>query len=91
MTQAFDLLAALPRLETALNDPSLDAARRRTIAAELLQSLPTGLSVRAAPATFEYIRERIRYHRDRPDGTGDEAAPAETSPGTRGRRTTRNT
>lgn len=68
MTQAFDLLAALPRVEIALSDPSLDAARRRIIAAELLQSLPTGLSVRAAPATFEYIRDRIRHHRDRPDG-----------------------
>ncbi len=76
MTQAFDLLAALPRVETTLSDPSLDAARRRTIAAELLQSLPTGLSVRAAPATFEYIRDRIRYHRDRPDGGETAAAEA---------------
>ena len=91
MTQAFDQLAALPRLETALNDPSLDAARRRTIATELLQSLPTGLSVRAAPATFEYIRERIRYHRDRPDGDGAEAAPAEAAGATRSRRSTRST
>ncbi|MBN9525870.1 MAG: hypothetical protein J0H82_06700 [Alphaproteobacteria bacterium] len=84
MTQAFDLLAALPRIETALNDPSLDADRRRVIAAELLQSLPTGLSVRAAPATFEYIRERIRYHRDRAGGT--EVPAAETGPAPRNRR-----
>lgn len=87
MTQAFDLLAALPRVESALNDPSLDAARRRTIAAELLQCLPTGLSVRAAPATFEYIRERIRHHRDRPGGA--EAPAAEAAPASRSRRAVR--
>ncbi len=89
MIQAFDLLAALPRVETALNDPSLDADRRRVIAAELLQSLPTGLSARAAPATFEYIRERIRYHRDRAGGT--EVPAPETVPATRNRRAVRTT
>lgn len=67
MTIAFELLASLPQVEASLSDPSLNAIRRRAIATELLQSLPTGLSVRSAPDTFEYIRDRIRHHRDRPD------------------------
>lgn len=64
-----DLLARLPGIEAALADPALSADRRRAIATELISTLPTGLSMQGAPETFEYIRDRIRHHRDRSDGT----------------------
>ncbi len=77
----YDMLANLPLIDAALADPALAPDRRRAIAAELIAALPTGLSIRGAPSTFEYIRDRIRYHRDRPDGTdvaadGPSARPA---------------